>query len=324
MASISRRLRLKSPQTLIRWEKGSRQISWRDFVRLCEATDAPIAQSLVALSFRSDFANAPLLVDRIVGGAKITEVAKSTGISRYTLTRWLHGEGCPDLADVLQLIHHCQYLLFEFIAGLVEPVDIPSLAKLYDQRQARKSVYFEHPVAAAIVATLGLDSYRALPAHDDAFVSRSVGIPEKDAHDIICKLLETGRIGWRDGRLEPRAGQLELSDHPDFRKFCGYWLERAKNCAEREKNPLPFLNYGMDIYPTSAATLRQLHEEYTAFYKRARAILAHDAGPRDQVFVFTSIFFDASEASADKLLPRKPRLWQRQQKSSDSDSISLR
>jgi transcriptional regulator with XRE-family HTH domain len=315
-------MQLKSPQTLLRWEKGSRQISWRDFVRLCEATDAPVAQTFLALSFRNNFANVPVLLNRIIGGAKITEVAKATGISRYTITRWLNDEGCPDLADVMQLIHHCQYLLFEFIAGLVDPAEIPSLAKLYDQRQERKSVYFEHPVAAAIVAILGLDSYRALPAHDDAFVSRAVGIDEKEANEIIGKLLTTGRIGWREGKLEPRAGQLELSDHPDFRKFCGYWLDRAKKCAERKENPLPFLNYGMDIYPTSAATLRQLHEEYTAFCKRARVILSQDVGPRDQVFVFTSIFFDASEAVADELLPRKPRLWHRQQKSAENDSIS--
>jgi transcriptional regulator with XRE-family HTH domain len=291
-SALNRKLGFRGNQVQ-RWEAGTRKVSWLDFLKLCEASSVDLTRHMVRfLSGACDPADTAVLVERIIGGATLADLARETGISRFALARWMQGKSVPNLSDMLCLIQACQYVVFEFLAGFVDLKSLPSAKAEWDERQKRKQVYYRRPVVAAVLCVLRLDEYKALPKHEPGYIARKVGLAPEEEQDVIAELRAVGKITWNGTHFVSIEEHLELTDSKDFRTFVAYWLRRALDYTLSLPNPHPVLGFGMEIHPTSAATLRKLREEYLVFYGRVRALLAQDHGPRDRVYVFNSLFFD--------------------------------
>lgn len=308
-SALARRL-ATGIENITRWESGSRRISWADFADVCEVVGKDLISTLKAiLTYTGDVRDGCALARQLLGAARLTEVARDTGISRFTLMRWQQNKSEPSLAEILQIMHACQFIMLEFVAHLVDISTVPEAWQEYSRRRIRKEIYYQMPVAAAILCCLKLDDYKALPKHEEGFISRKIGISLEDEQVAIDKLLEVGKIVPRDGRYEAINEQLELTDSQAFRSFSSYWLRRAADFCDTAPNPMPIIGYGMDIHPTSKATLKLLKDEYFTFYKRVRALLNQDNGPRDTVYVFQSLCFDLDKRFEDvpKLMNRTPK-----------------
>jgi transcriptional regulator with XRE-family HTH domain len=280
-------------ENVSRWENGSRRISWSDFAQICDVSKQPLGDSLEKIvSFKGDPKDGCALARSLLGAAQVTQVARDTGISRYTLMRWQQNKSEPALHEVLQIMHHCQYMMLEFIAHLVDISTVPEAWGVYEMRQRRKEVYYELPVAAAILCCLKLDEYKQLPAHQTGYIANKIGISLGEEQEALERLIDVGKVTKNGEHFEALEEQLELTDSESFRSFSTYWLGRAKEFCETTENPMPVIGYGMDIHPTSKKTFKALRDEYCAFYKRVRALLAQDAGNKDSIYVFQSLFFD--------------------------------
>lgn len=309
---LSRRLGFRGNQ-IRRWESGERSVDWDDFVRLCAACDAPLDEAMRRIAGMKDGATDGASVCRaLIGGATQTSVSVATGISRYTILRWLSGKSSPDLADVLAVMHACQYVMLEFIAFLVDITKVPEAYREYVVRAERKRVYFKYPVAPAVCCCLRLDEYQALPAHVRGYVARKLLITVEEEEEIIAALTSVGKVALVNGKYAVTEEQLELTDSEEIRTFLVYWLERSAAMMRTLKNPFPALACGLEVYPASAKTAQRIRAEYTEFYQKVRAALVQDEGPREMVYVFNSqlINFAAADApgsAAIRAAPKRPR-----------------
>jgi DNA-binding phage protein len=319
-SALARRL-ATGVENVTRWESGSRRISWGDFADICDVTGRNLKNSLKAIfSFLGESRDGCAIARQLLGAARLTQVARDTGISRFTLMRWQQNKSEPSLMEMLQIMHACQFMMLEFIAHLVDISTVPEAWGEYSKRRERKEIYYRMPVVAGVLCCLKLDDYKALPAHQVGFIARKVGISEEEEAAAVEKLLEVGKIIEKDGRYEAIDEQLELTDSEAIRSFSHYWLHRAADFCEQAENPSPIIGFGMDIQPTSKATLKLLRDEYCAFYQRVRALLNQDNGPRESVYVFQSLFFDLDKRF-EQAHAKNNRLPKPQQRRGD-DSIN--
>lgn len=307
-STLARRLATRL-ENISRWENGSRRISWSDFADICEVTGKNLGASLTAnFSYNDDPRDGCSLARKLLGAAKLTQVAKDTEISRFSLMRWQQNKTEPSLPEILQIMHHCQYMMLEFIAHLVDISTVPEAWDAYEKRRKRKEIYYQIPAVAAILCCLKLDEYKQLPGHQSGYIAKKIGISQEEEEVAIDRLLIVGKIVRKGSHYEPIDEQLELTDSESFRSFSTYWLNRAADFCQNTENPIPIIGYGMEICPTSKDTLKALRDEYCSFYLRVRALLAQDSGPRDSVYVFQSLFFDLDKRFDDKKhTTRKPK-----------------
>lgn len=309
---LSRRLGFRGNQ-LRRWESGDRQIGWDDFTRLCELCDAPLAASLrQVLRIPEAEHDGKSLVARLIGGASQSQISRVTGLSRYTILRWLQGKATPSLEDVLVLIHNCQYMLLELVAFLVDIDQVPTAHAAYELRRERKQVYYRHPIAPAVLCALNLDEYKALPAHVDGYVAEKLRLTPAEEAEVLAALEAVGKIEMKDSRYAVTAEQLELTDSQEIRTWLAFWLDRAATVMREVDNPHPLLNCGFDLYATSRATAAKVKAEYLTYFKNVRALLASDAGPRDTISVFSTLLVDfaakpAAPCRAPEISPARKR-----------------
>ena len=294
-SAVARRLGLRQRHGLP-WEAGDRPISWVQFVALCNLADVALDRGLESLSYKGPPEDGGMLISHLIGGATLSAIARKTAISRYALMRWTKGQSRPSLAEVLCVMHGTQFLMFEFLAQLVDLETIPSAASHYKRRQDHKKVYYERPEVAAVLGALKLDTYRKLKRHKPGFVASTIGISKETETELLALLVEAGRLQQRgDGIYEIIDEQVELTDSKAIRAFCSYWLQRASELVTSVDNFVPIINFGMDVYPTSEKTRRRIREEYLQFYRRVRALLAEDEGPTDSVTIFNAIFYSPKD-----------------------------
>jgi transcriptional regulator with XRE-family HTH domain len=303
-SALARRLHT-GVENVTRWENGSRRISWFDFAQVCDVLGRPLSPSLTKIfSFKGDPADGATLTSRLLGASKLTHIAKETGISRFTLMRWQQHKSGPSVVEVLQIMHHCQYMMLEFIANFIDITTIPTAFGEYNKRQQRKEIYFEMPFVAALLCCLKLDEYKDFPRHVDGYIAGKIDISIAEERKALKRLVEIGKIVHNGKHFTAIDEQLELTDSDSFRKFSTYWLRRAADYSEQMQSASPIIGYGMDVHPTSSETHKALRDEYCAFYKRVRTLLQQDTGPKDSVYIFQSLFFDL-----DKRLEETERLF---------------
>jgi transcriptional regulator with XRE-family HTH domain len=293
---LSRKLGFRGNQ-LRRWESGERRVTWDDFVALCEICTVPIGEAIErVLSVKDGTRDGAAICERLIGGATQTKVSQVTGISRFTILRWFSRKSRPALADVLAVVHACQFLALEFIAALVEIEKVPEANREYIARQARKQAYYRFPIGPAVLCCLQLEEYKALPAHQPGYVARKLLITDEEEAAALAELERVGKIVLRDGRYAVTAEQLELTDSHEIRAFCAFWLDRAAWMMRSLDHPFPAVNCGLDVYATNRKTAARIKEEYRIYFQKVRALLAQDEGPRDSVCVFNSVLLDMAAA----------------------------
>ena len=294
-SAVARRLGLRHRHGLP-WEAGDRPITWAQFVSLCDLAKVPLSRGLGSLSYKGPPEDGGNLISHLIGGATLSAIARKTTISRYALMRWTKGQSRPNLAEVLCVMHGTQFLMFEFLAQLVDLETIPSAASHYKRRQDHKKVYYERPEVAAVLGALKLDTYRNLKRHKPGFVADTIGISTKEETELLGLLVDAGRLEqFGNGTYKIIDEQVELTDSKAIRSFCSYWLKRASELVTSVDNFVPIINFGMDVYPTSEKTRRRIREEYLQFYRRVRALLAEDEGPTDSVTIFNAIFYSPKD-----------------------------
>src|SRR5204863_7059576 len=71
------------------------------------------------------------LLDDLRGKTSVAAIARSTGRTRFAVARWLKGQAQPRLPDFLRLVEAASLRLFDFVACLVDPEQMPSIAAAY-------------------------------------------------------------------------------------------------------------------------------------------------------------------------------------------------
>jgi hypothetical protein len=206
--AFSRHLGYKS-NVAQRWESG---VSWptaTSFFDICQRlridTRAAVSRYLRRdppwlgqLGLRSAAGVASFLSD-LRGRTPIGALATASGYNRFSISRWLKGSAVPRLPELLCMIEVCTRRLADFIAELVDPEQMPSLAPEWRALTLAREGMFSRPGSHAVLRALDLAAPRGA-GRQIAQLSRKTGLPVEQVAEELEFLVTTSQV------LKTRAG----------------------------------------------------------------------------------------------------------------------
>ncbi|MCB9679494.1 MAG: DUF4423 domain-containing protein [Alphaproteobacteria bacterium] len=207
-------------------------------------------------------------LDALRGQLSRAEVARSAGLSRFAVTRWLNGSTRPRLPDFLVLVDALTGRLPDLVAELVDIDAVPALSGRYRRARASRRLAFELPWTEAVVRVLEASG----PLDRDA-IAAALGLAGPEVDACLAGLAEAGLVrrrgdGWRavgeltvDTRDAPEA-MVDLKAH-----WASLGVQRA-----RALRPGDLVSYNViSVSRADLARIRQLHVDY---FMAVRAIVA--------------------------------------------------
>jgi transcriptional regulator with XRE-family HTH domain len=286
----SRRLGYRS-NVAYAWESGHRSPTAAETFRAARRAGVDLAQAFTSFYGRpppwideldpaSPEAVARFL-DDLRGSASITDLARRSGLSRYSLSRWLAGLTQPRLAEFLALVEAASVRMVDLLAVLVDPATLPSVAELWTRVEARRRGAYELPWTQAMLRALELEAYQALPAHQPGWVAARLGLPPEEEERCLAYLADTGQIRERDGRWQVEALAVDTRRQPDLgQRLRAHWTRVA---AERIERGAPG-QFSYNVFTVSEADFERIRELHLAYFHALRAIVA-ESQPGERVAV---------------------------------------
>ncbi|MFN7144708.1 MAG: DUF4423 domain-containing protein [Myxococcota bacterium] len=298
----SRRLGYRS-NVAYAWESGSRSPTAAETLRAARRAGVDLAAALTRFYGRApawletvDPASPEAvarMLEELRGSTSISDLARRSGLSRYSLSRWLSGQTQPRLADFLCLVEAASVRMVDLIAALVDPASLPSLADLWARLEARRRGAAEYPWTQAIVRALELDAYRDLPTHAPGWIATRLGMAVEEEERCLAFLVDTGQVTWTGTHWRVETLAVDTRRHPDIgRRLKAHWTRVA---AERVEADAPG-QFSYNVFSVSEADFERIRELHLAYFRALRAIVA-SSQPGERVAVANVQLFalDAGE-----------------------------
>lgn len=212
------------------------------------------------------------LLNDMRGRASVVDVARAAKRSRFAVARWLKGSAEPRLPDFFLLVEATSLRLLDFIAIFIDPRELPSAARAWEQLEATRRAAFEVPWSQAVLRALELTDYRALKKHQRGFIARRIGISLEEEQRCLRLLSQTGQIRLRAGRWELRQ-VMAVDTRRDAKSELlakTWWTERA---LERLVAGTPGI-FSYNVFAVSAADFARINDLYRAYFRQVRSIIA--------------------------------------------------
>jgi len=210
------------------------------------------------------------LLRELKGQVSVAELARRSGLSRHQVSRWLSGRTQPRLPDFLRLVQGATLRVVDFVSAFVDPLTIPEIAELWRRLEARRAGAALHPWTQAVVRVLELDDYLALPAHDDAFVARRLGVDEEEVRRCLDFLLDTGQIDVVEGRYTARPMAVDTRAQPWVgRSLKAHWSRVA---AERVEGASPG-QFSYNVFSVSRRDFERIRKLHLDYFRALRAVV---------------------------------------------------
>ena len=216
------------------------------------------------------------------GSMTQTELAERCGCSRFSIRRWLTGQGEPKLPEFLRLLDAMSGRAFDWVAALVPIDQLPSLTARHAQAQAAKTLAVEHPWTEALLRLLETQEYQASP-HSDEQLANALGLPKGAIPATLALLADAGVVDTSAGRYRV-VGNLAV----DTRGVPGgiwalqaHWAEVAAARARYNRNANqadPFHTsadwYAYNVISVSVTDLALVQDRMKQAYADIRSIVA--------------------------------------------------
>jgi transcriptional regulator with XRE-family HTH domain len=282
-----------------RWETNQTILSWSDFCHLCQKRRLPLSEACrIAFAYDGQVTDSKALLTILFGQRKLSEIARQVGVSPSLVSRWRSGQVEPSFVQMAQIIHNGFSSLPEFIGRLVRIEKVPSLAAELDREREEKEIHYRNPWVAALLLFLRTIDYDSLPAHQEGFLAKKLGVPIGEERKIVARLLEIGAIQKEKNReiYEPSSRSINVGGDPEGnRRIREYWTERClktirKGLPNRERNA-----WGYMLLNTNSETRRKIRERYLAFYQDVHNIIQSSQAPCDSVYLMNMQFLNIDE-----------------------------
>jgi transcriptional regulator with XRE-family HTH domain len=275
------------------WESGRRQPSARKAFGLAKATGVDVEAALDRFLKRACVLAAPLdtkegvaqLMETLRGQAKVTDIARQMGVSRFTVGRWLAAQGEPSLAELFHFVEVTTLRLLDFVAQLTDPGALDSVGDAYRRLTMARELAYDAPWSHAVLRTLELADYRCLSRHRVGFVAELLGISLEEERTYLEQLEDAGQVRLVDGRYEViESGTVDTRSDPEkSRELRAFWTDvaagRLRSGAEGE--------FSFNLFSVSLSDLERLKDLQRRYFAEFRRIVA-ESTPEETV-VLTSV-----------------------------------
>jgi transcriptional regulator with XRE-family HTH domain len=280
---LSRKLGF-STNVVYRWESGRTVPAAAEFFRLAELAGLHPKQRLLDAGFldardsRLDLGSnrdVAAWLNALRGELPIRALADSTHQSRFVLSRWFSGATIVRLPDLLLLLDAMTHRGLDFVAGFVDPLKLPSVAKEWAALDASREAALRHPWSHAVLRVLELEQYRNLPEHRRGFIATVLGVSLKEEETCLQILRKARQIKLAGKRwvidqqrtLDTRTVKQRAHDPR------GFWIDVAHQSWERQ---VPGA-YSYNICSLSAADYERLRMLYRRFFSEMQELVARSA-----------------------------------------------
>jgi transcriptional regulator with XRE-family HTH domain len=292
--ALSRRLGYRS-NISYRWESGRCFPSASATLRLVQLLGGDVRGSL-ARFYRSapswlaqvdvcSVQGIARLLDDLRGGAKLIELARRSGFSRFAVTRWLHGRADPTLPEFLALVEFTSHRVLDFIAAFTDPEQLPSARAAWRSLQAARDAAYGQPWSHAVLRALELQDYLALPRHEPGWLARRLGITDELEQASLELLERSGQIRRQGAHYRPV--QLQRVDtRSDPQRALELRAGWAAVGVERLRAGVPgMLSYNLGS--VSRADLDRIEQLQRAHYRQIVNIIA-ESTPSECVVLYAA------------------------------------
>ncbi|MFT5681019.1 MAG: transcriptional regulator with XRE-family HTH domain [Myxococcota bacterium] len=276
----SRRLGYRS-NVAYAWESGRRWPTAAELMRAAGRSGLDVAAALTRfygheppwleeLAVDSPEAVARLL-DDLRGNTPINDLAAASGISRYSISRWLSGHTQPRLPDFLRLVETASVRLIDLLAVLASPSSMPTVDPIWKRLEARRQGADKLPWTQAILRALELADYLALPAHEPGWIARRLGISDEEEARCLSFLRDTGQVHWQGVRYRIQKLAVDTNRNPTVnRRLKAHW---SRVGAERVEQGAPG-QFSYNVFSVSRADFERIREAHLRYFYALRAIVA--------------------------------------------------
>jgi transcriptional regulator with XRE-family HTH domain len=207
------------------------------------------------------------------GRTTVQQLAKSSGLSRFAVARWLKGETQPRLPDFLRLVEVASLRLLDLLGGLVDPLGLPSVREAWRELELARTATYREPWSQAVLRALELGAYQALPRPAPGWLAARLGISRAEEERALELLVATGQAVRTPAGHVPLGEQrvIDTRRNPDgAHALRVFWSEVA---LERLKGRAEGL-FSHSVFAVSERDLQRIRELQKAYYQEVRAIVA--------------------------------------------------
>lgn len=205
------------------------------------------------------------------GRTPTSELARQSGLSRYSLTRWFSGQTQPRLPDFLTLIEATSLRLVDFVTSFVRPESVPTVLPLWRRLEARRDGAGRHPWSQAVLRALEIEAYRALPRHEPGWIAARLGVPLEAELAAVDHLRLTGQVEEKDGLLHAVPLAVDTRHTPGLGQVLkAHW---SRIGTERIEAGAPG-QFSYNVFTCSGEDFERIREAHLAYYRTLRQIVA--------------------------------------------------
>ncbi len=295
-AEMSRRLGYRS-NVVRRWESG---VSFPSAVAFLNAhqTLTPRAVSSFELFFGRrppwyrgaiDASAVAAFLSDLKGRTAISDLAESAGFNRYSVGRWLSGKADPSLPEFLALVDAASRRLCDWVATLVDPQRIPSLANTWAQLQLARDAAYSEPWSHAVLRALELDGLPNRANLQVPWLTQRLGIAREQVRAALQVLTQSGQVRLVNGgyRLSESLVVETSRDLERARLLKATWAKVATERLEAGGAG----NFGYSLFAVSKQDLAQLRELHLQYVREMQQIIARST-PNECVGLYCSQLLD--------------------------------
>lgn len=208
------------------------------------------------------------------GAQRLGELAQKSGLSRYSVGRFLTGQSEPRLPQFLALVEALTARVDELIDLWVGIERVGELEPRFLRVQAARRAMTQRPLCLAVMCLLDTTPLRARGQVDQEHeLARVLERPIEELRECLELLLAGGVIALDEGRYQP-VSQLTVDAHTSRARqheLQGYWGEVAARHA-LAPNADDVCSY--NVFSIARRDYEALRELQRDFYRTARALIA--------------------------------------------------
>lgn len=258
-----------------RWEKGITQIAWSDYLRFADRCKInPSEQLRLALAYSDSAYDVSQLLSFLFARTDLTKVSETSGISLFSLKRWLQKKAEPKLCDILRLVEVLTPCLADLAQALSGGHSLPLFAG--DQQKIRKQreTLRGRPWLTALLAALESSNYEKAERHDPRILAASLSLDESEIEDGLCELEKMGNVHFQSGKWTIVAKNVNAGQEEDAAAY-RYWNERTADFFERSHKKDG--RWCLMVLCGKSDSLKRIRGIFTDFLRQAREIAMSDA-----------------------------------------------
>jgi transcriptional regulator with XRE-family HTH domain len=222
------------------------------------------------------------------GKARLLELARRSGYSRFSISRWLSGAAEPRLPEMLAVIDAASFRVLDFVSQFVRIETLPSVAEEWRVLQAARRAAYDVPWSHAVLRVLELTDYQKLHRHRPGWIAKRLGISREEEERCLACLASARQIHKQRGlwRIETTQTVDTGADAARARKLKGEWLKVGLSRLEAGAKG----TFAYNLMAVSHADYERLRELHAAYFRAMQALVAESA-PSERVVLFNTELF---------------------------------